>query len=71
VRPPVVVQTHRPWRRGLRWRWIVVPTVIFAEQLNWCHYHAWRVPGMVFHRDIRCHRHVQWDHPSIRYVEGY
>lgn len=62
---------YRPWRPGLRWRFIVVPTVVIAEDLDWCHYHRWRSPGMAPHRDVRCHRHLQWNHPSLRYVEGY
>jgi hypothetical protein len=79
IRPPIVRQTrpsahrhaHRPWRRGHRWRWIAVPTIIIAQNLEWCHYHTYRVSGMRFHRDVECHQHERWNHPSIRYVEGY
>jgi hypothetical protein len=71
-RPPRVArQADRRWRSGRRWRWIVVPSIIVAGELNWCHYHRYRVAGMHFHRNIRCHQHAQWDHPAIRYVEGY
>jgi hypothetical protein len=72
-RPPVVVY-HRPWRPGLRWRWLVVPTIIIAQNLEWCHYHRYPIFGVRFHRGIECHEHawwVPWDHPSIRYVEAY
>jgi hypothetical protein len=72
-RPPVVVY-HRPWRPGLRWRWLVVPTIIIAQNLEWCHYHRYPIAGVRFHRGIECHEHawwVPWDHPSIRYVEAY
>ncbi|MGD9828674.1 MAG: hypothetical protein AB7E70_02825 [Hyphomicrobiaceae bacterium] len=72
ARPPRrTIRRHRAWRPGLRWRWIPVPTIIIAEELNWCHYHRWRVRGMHFHRAIRCHRHARWNHPAIRYVTGY
>ncbi len=71
-RPPKAVQhADRRWRSGRRWRWIVVPSIIVAGELDWCHYHRYRVAGMHFHRDIRCHQHAQWDHPAIRYVEAY
>jgi hypothetical protein len=72
-KPPVVVY-HRPWRPGLRWRWIVVPAIIIAQNLEWCHYHLYPIAGVRFHRGIECHEHawwVPWDHPSIRYVEAY
>jgi hypothetical protein len=69
--PPAVRHARRPWRPGLRHRWIVVPSLIIAEELNWCHYHAYRVTGMRFHRDVECHQHARWNHPSIRYVEEY
>ena len=69
--PPAVRHTRRPWRPGLRHRWIVVPNIIIAEELSWCHYHAYRVTGMRFHRDVECHQHARWNHPSIRYVEEY
>lgn len=68
---PKVKHAHRPWRPGLKWRWIVVPTIIIAEDLDWCHYHRYRVAGMRFHKHVECHRHDRWDHPSIRYVTGY
>jgi hypothetical protein len=61
---------HRPWRPGLAWRWITVPTLYFAEELEWCHVHRYRAAGMRFHDDVECHRHTLWDHPSIRYVEA-
>ena len=71
-RPPKAVQhTDRRWRSDRRWRWIVVPSIFIAEELDWCHYHRYRVAGMHFHRNIRCHQHAQWDHPAIRYVEAY
>jgi hypothetical protein len=74
-KPPVIIgdgdHKHRKWRPGLRYRWIVVPSIIFAEELDWCHYHLYPVPGIRFHRSVQCHHHVQWDDPSIRYVEGY
>jgi hypothetical protein len=72
-RPPKVVQysDRRRWRSGRRWRWIVVPSIVVADELDWCHYHRYRVAGMHFHRNIRCHQHLQWDHPAIRYVEAY
>ena len=69
--PPAVRHARRPWRPGLRHRWIVVPSIIIAEELNWCHYHRYRVTGMRFHRDVECHQHARWNHPSIRYVEEY
>lgn len=74
VRPPVVrppPRAYRPWRPGLTWRFIAVPSIFIAENLNWCHYHAWRVRGMRFHSHVECHRHGQWNHRSIRYVEVY
>jgi hypothetical protein len=67
----VAKHKHRPWRHGLKWRWIVVPSIYLAEELDWCHYHRYRVAGMHFHRSIACHRHARWNHPSIRYVEAY
>lgn len=33
-----------------------------------CHWHAWPVEGMAFHREIRCHWHDDPNDPSIRYV---
>lgn len=69
--PPGVRRAHRPWRPGLRWRYVYVPTYIIAQDLEWCHYHRWPARGMVFHRDVRCHVHAQWNHPSLRYVEAY
>lgn len=70
--PPPPPGKHRPWRSGLQWRWIsIVPTVILAQQLGWCHYHAYPTAGMEYHRSVRCHRHARWNHPSLRYVEGY
>jgi len=72
-KPPVIVY-HRPWRPGLRWRWIGVPTIIIVQNLEWCHYHRYPIPDVRFHRGIECHQHawwVPWDHPSIRYVEAY
>lgn len=74
VRPPPPIalrRTYRPWRPGLSWRWLAVPTIIIAQSLDWCHYHTYRVVGMRFHRNVECHGHVRWDHPSLRYVEGY
>ncbi len=80
VAPPVVrrvrpvrraTRLHRPWRSGMRWIWVIVPSIIIADHLDWCHYHLWRVRGMRFHRSVRCHRHARWNHPSIRYVAGY
>jgi hypothetical protein len=59
------------WRPGLAWQYVYVPTIVAAESLQWCHYHAWRVRGMRFHRHVECHRHTRWNHPSLRYVEGY
>ena len=71
-RPPKADQhSDRRRRSGRRWRWIVVPSIIIADELEWCHYHRYRVAGMHFHRNIRCHQHAQWDHPAIRYVEAY
>jgi hypothetical protein len=72
-KPPVIVY-HRPWRPGLRWRWLVVPTIIIVQSLRWCHYHLYPIAGVRYHRNIECHEHawwVPWDHPSIRYVEAY
>lgn len=80
IRPPIVRSpprarpprhAHRRWRPGLRWRWLVVPSIILAEELAWCHYHAYEVSGMHFHRNIRCHMHSRWNHPALRYVEAY
>lgn len=71
VATPRTKHAHRPWRPGLKWRWIVVPTIIIAENLDWCHYHRYRVSGMRFHRHVECHRHVRWNHPSLRYVEAW
>lgn len=59
----------RPWRPGLRW--IVatgVVTAATAARLRWCHVHTYASPEMIFHSDVRCHRHQDWDHPSLRYV---
>lgn len=77
--PPLVVKKHpgaikhghRRWRPGHKWRWLVVPTIILAEELDWCHYHRYRVSGMHFHSSVRCHRHERWNHPALRYVEAY
>lgn len=79
--PPVVAKkhkgnkkdkhAHKRWRPGLKWRWLVVPSIIIAEELDWCHYHRYRVRGMHFHTSVRCHRHDRWDHPALRYVEAY
>jgi hypothetical protein len=72
IRPPrLATRRHRPWRPGLRYSWVIVPSIIIAEELDWCHYHRWRVKGMHFHTRVRCHRHAQWNHPAIRYVSGY
>lgn len=68
---PKAKHVHRPWRPGLKWRWIVVPTIFIGESLDWCHTHRYRVAGMRFHRHVECHRHVRWNHPSLRYVEGW
>lgn len=68
---PFVKHTHRKWRPGLKWRWLVVPSIIIAENLDWCHYHRTPVSGMRFHRSVECHQHARWNHSSIRYVEGY
>jgi hypothetical protein len=75
VRPPPVVVVRpsywRPWRPGVGH--IVVAsaiTIAIASELRWCHFHRWRVSGMAFHSDVRCHRHSQWDHPSIAYVRS-
>jgi hypothetical protein len=74
-KPPVVIvdgdRKHRPWRHGLKYRWIIVPTIVLAEELDWCHYHLYPVRGMRYHRSVQCHQHVLWNHPSIRYVEAY
>ena len=80
-KPPIIVMpghpkpkhkhAHRRWKPGLKLRLIVVPSIIIAEDLDWCHYHRYRVPGMHFHRSVRCHQHNRWNHPAIRYVEGY
>lgn len=35
---------------------------------DYCHVHLYKVPGMTFHRDVRCFKHKNWTHPSIRYV---
>ena len=32
----VAKHKHRPWRHGLKWRWIVVPSIYLAEELDWC-----------------------------------
>ncbi|MBY0225028.1 MAG: hypothetical protein CTY20_14675 [Hyphomicrobium sp.] len=71
VSAPKVKHAHRPWRPGLKWRWLVVPTIIIAESLNWCHTHRYPVAGMRYHRHAECHRHGRWNHPSLRYVEGW
>jgi hypothetical protein len=74
ARPPVIVvrpNYWRPWRPGIGH--IVVAsaiTVAIASELRWCHFHRWRVSGMAFHSDVRCHRHADWDHPSIAYVRS-
>lgn len=74
ARPPVIVVRPpywRPWRPGIGH--IVVAsaiTVAIASELRWCHFHRWRVSGMAFHSDVRCHRHADWDHPSIAYVRA-
>lgn len=66
--PRRAVRRYRRWRPGYRWRWLIAPSIYVASELDWCHYHAYRVRGMHFHRNIRCHRHRHWDHPAIRYV---
>jgi hypothetical protein len=71
VKPPVLVRKPRVWRPGLRWRWITIPTIIIAEDLAWCHIHRYRVAGLRYHDHVECHHHIDWDHPSIRYVEAY
>jgi hypothetical protein len=74
-RPPFAERPphHRPgywrrWRPGIRFVIIPVPTYEVISEVDWCHYHAWRVRGMAFHRDVQCHQHTDWDHPSLRYV---
>ncbi len=69
--PPIQRYVHRHWRPGLSWSWItVVPSLIIASELNYCHIHRYRAGGMRFHDDAECHRHSDWNHPSIRYVEA-
>jgi hypothetical protein len=54
-------------------RYVIVAGAIsaaVASELRWCHVHRYRVAGMAFHSDVRCHRHARWDDPSIRYVQG-
>lgn len=64
--PPV---GWRPWRPGLRWVVVTgVVTAATAARLRWCHVHTYASPEMIFHSDVRCHRHQDWDHPSLRYV---
>jgi hypothetical protein len=71
IRPPGFRPGWRPWRPGLRRVIITAPSsYATAEELNWCHVHRYRVSGMRFHRDVRCHQHADWNHRSIRYVYG-
>lgn len=35
---------------------------------GYCHVHRYKVPGMTFHRDVRCFKHRSWNHPSVLYV---
>jgi hypothetical protein len=71
IRPPGFRPSWRPWRPGLGWVILTAPpTYVIAQDLNWCHVHRYAVPGMRFHRDVRCHQHADWNHPSIRYVYG-
>ena len=79
-RPPLIATTkppharrhaHRRWYPGSTWYWLIVPSVIIAQDLGWCHYHSYYVGSMRFHPDIECHRHRSWSHPSIYYVAAY
>ncbi len=71
-RPPVVVVRpgrYRPWRPGLRYAyWTAAITVAAGNDIGWCHVHRYASGGMVYHRDVRCHRHSAWNSPAIRYV---
>lgn len=73
VRPPIGrPPLWRPWRPGLRFAIAAgVTSASVAAQLGWCHVHRHPVPGMRFHQDVRCHRHVNWFHPSIAYVRAW
>lgn len=40
----------------------------YRTSSRWCHVHRYRVRGITFHRDVRCWKHKNWNHPSIVYV---
>lgn len=78
LRPGRVVidrdRDHRRWKRwrpGLGWGVVVIPSYAYGAQLGWCHYHRYPAAGMRPHRDVRCHYHASWRHPSIAYVGAY
>jgi hypothetical protein len=72
VRPPIVVvrpPVYRPWRPGLRYvYWSSGITIALGSELGWCHVHRYAAGGVTFHKDVRCHRHADWNSASIRYV---
>lgn len=83
VRPPPIIRPPgnrpppgfrpgwRPWRPGLGFALVTgALSVAAAQQLGWCHVHRWPERNMRFHDEVECHRHRQWNHPSIRYVYG-
>lgn len=56
----------RPYEPEPRIRTYAEPRTHYAGQN--CHFHAYPVEGMPFHRDVRCHWHRDADDPSLRYV---
>lgn len=56
----------RPYEPEPRIRTYTEPRAHYAGQN--CHFHAYPVEGMPFHRDVRCHWHRDADDPSLRYV---
>lgn len=66
---PLPPASWRPWRPGLRWVVATgVVTAATAARLRWCHVHTYAAAEVIYHSDVRCHRHQDWDHPSLRYV---
>ena len=69
--PPTHPHKWRHWRPGLPYEIVVVPSWAYGSSIGWCHYHRYKVAGMKYHRDVRCHVHARWNDPSIVYVAGY
>jgi hypothetical protein len=59
------------WRPGLGYSVIVLPAYSYGAGIGWCHFHRYPANGMRFHRNVQCHVHAKWRHPSIAYVAVY